>query len=413
MQSIFGRTASERDIELAAARADGIPVEPAELAPMTFVADKDNAAPYYAKVSSLMKTGAFRADFDTLGTSWSTRTKTTDRSKFPAALAHLRPLLALVEAAGDKPGCDFRRNWSLGPNLLFPEYADIKLWLKALCVQAEQQSAGGDWRAALKSIERAETISHHCGADPIVIGHLVQIATEKIVDRSFEKIIGQHVGNARFVVAAQQTIAKYGPLPDYRRSLMGEVAMGRVAIPMIDSFGVFGGGSPGHSNALERTLLQSHTVQNAFDTKFLRAYRTFIERVPKDPRQWEKATLAAREMQREIDADNSLPNKINQFLFPTFDAAAMATGGIVTHRQLIGTTLKLIDVRHQTGRYPRLLPDYGKLSIDPYSGKPFRYRREGTGFLLYSIGADKTDDGGAPRDPTDSHATFDESVRIK
>lgn len=34
------------------------------------------------------------------------------------------------------------------------------------------------------------------------------------------------------------------------------------------------------------------------------------------------------------------------------------------------------------------------IAIDPYSGKPYVYRREGEGFLIYSVGPDGNDDGG-------------------
>lgn len=37
---------------------------------------------------------------------------------------------------------------------------------------------------------------------------------------------------------------------------------------------------------------------------------------------------------------------------------------------------------------------------DPFSGKPFAYRREGSGFCLYSIGPNLKDDGGKePSEP--------------
>jgi hypothetical protein len=45
-----------------------------------------------------------------------------------------------------------------------------------------------------------------------------------------------------------------------------------------------------------------------------------------------------------------------------------------------------------------LVPKYiGKLPSDPFTlGKPFHYRRNGAGYLLYSIGPDCVDDGGKP-----------------
>ncbi len=51
--------------------------------------------------------------------------------------------------------------------------------------------------------------------------------------------------------------------------------------------------------------------------------------------------------------------------------------------------------REQTGEWPedlRVLE--GDFTIDPYSRRPFVYRREGDSFTLYSVGLDRDDDGG-------------------
>ena len=45
------------------------------------------------------------------------------------------------------------------------------------------------------------------------------------------------------------------------------------------------------------------------------------------------------------------------------------------------------------------------LPTDPFTGKPFVYRRSGAGFRLYSLGPDQQDDDGVSRDP--SRKTYD------
>jgi hypothetical protein len=53
----------------------------------------------------------------------------------------------------------------------------------------------------------------------------------------------------------------------------------------------------------------------------------------------------------------------------------------------------------QYGSYPdtleMLAPGASEpLPLDPFSGEAYRYRREGEGFVLYSVGPDRDDDGG-------------------
>jgi len=70
--------------------------------------------------------------------------------------------------------------------------------------------------------------------------------------------------------------------------------------------------------------------------------------------------------------------------------------------------------KHAHGAYPAALdvfaPDVLKeVPIDPCRGKPFVYRREGDGFLLYSFGLDQADDDGneVPPDPSKENQGVD------
>jgi len=61
--------------------------------------------------------------------------------------------------------------------------------------------------------------------------------------------------------------------------------------------------------------------------------------------------------------------------------------------------LALAAYKQQTGSYPddlaALTPDFiEEIPLDPFTGKPFIYRTEGEGFVLYSIGPNLTDDDG-------------------
>ncbi len=64
--------------------------------------------------------------------------------------------------------------------------------------------------------------------------------------------------------------------------------------------------------------------------------------------------------------------------------------------------LGLKDYRRNAGEYPSSLAGLQrslgwKIPLDPFSGGPYRYRLQGDGFILYSLGPDLDDDGGRPR----------------
>lgn len=68
-----------------------------------------------------------------------------------------------------------------------------------------------------------------------------------------------------------------------------------------------------------------------------------------------------------------------------------------TRLRLLYTALRLEAYRKTHGRYPASLKDLGDSPyfIDPFSNKPFVYRSQGNSYVLYSLGPNSRDDGGA------------------
>jgi hypothetical protein len=64
--------------------------------------------------------------------------------------------------------------------------------------------------------------------------------------------------------------------------------------------------------------------------------------------------------------------------------------GAAAHRE------KLIE-GHDGANHPVGLPFLASVPADPFDAKPLRFRHRPIGFVVYSIGVDGTDDGGAER----------------
>ena len=69
---------------------------------------------------------------------------------------------------------------------------------------------------------------------------------------------------------------------------------------------------------------------------------------------------------------------------------------------LAQTAMALKAYKSKLGTYPDSLAEVKskigwKIPDDPFSGKPFVYKRRGDGFLIYSWGYDLKDDGGKPQ----------------
>jgi hypothetical protein len=72
---------------------------------------------------------------------------------------------------------------------------------------------------------------------------------------------------------------------------------------------------------------------------------------------------------------------------------------------MAGAALLAYRARH-TAFPDRLEEALPAAALDPFSGRPFRYRREGDGFVVFSVGAVGTFDGGEPGAKIDSREVY-------
>ncbi|HEV3083944.1 MAG TPA: hypothetical protein VGY66_29445 [Gemmataceae bacterium] len=108
-------------------------------------------------------------------------------------------------------------------------------------------------------------------------------------------------------------------------------------------------------------------------------------------------------------------NVIIVFLLPAFDKVQSAEDRFEQEQRNLHLAFLLAAYRQDHGRYPERLAELApkylvNVSGDLFSGKPLIYRREGEGYLLYSVGRDGIDDEGRGYD--DEPQGDDLSVRM-
>jgi hypothetical protein len=118
---------------------------------------------------------------------------------------------------------------------------------------------------------------------------------------------------------------------------------------------------------------------------------------------------------REIDARAqglSFWRSVTRSDSPVCGSVALLDLRHLAHLDLARTALALERHRLATGRVPEqlddLVPQYLKeVPLDPFDGKPLRYRRREPGYLLYSILEDGQDNGGRQKPGFDDPAPYD------
>lgn len=120
--------------------------------------------------------------------------------------------------------------------------------------------------------------------------------------------------------------------------------------------------------------------------------------------QWPDTPGAAFVRQREALTDRPVLINLPLILAPALGKAATAHEHCMQSRDAALVIVAIARYRLLHGRYPdtldSLLPDFlARIPPDRYDGAPIKYRLTDAGFpVLYSVGADRRDDGGFPRD---------------
>jgi len=103
--------------------------------------------------------------------------------------------------------------------------------------------------------------------------------------------------------------------------------------------------------------------------------------------------------------------RVGAFLPPQYSRATEARDKGIASLGLMQAALALRAYQSEHGGYPASLADLraaGGWAIpdDPFSGKPFIYRRQGAGYLIYSVGPDLQDNGGVDYETARGHQRF-------
>ena len=87
-------------------------------------------------------------------------------------------------------------------------------------------------------------------------------------------------------------------------------------------------------------------------------------------------------------------------LFPQSSSVDLRRWDLQAKRDVIASGAAVLAFKARNGSFPdsleQALPD---MPQDPYRAAPLNYRREGEGFVVYSVGATGKFDGGQPGEP--------------
>lgn len=285
-------------------------------------------------------------------------------------------------------------DFSLGLNA-FPDHASsCRSGARLLALQAHVCAHRGDPAGAARSIRTVLKLGQSLEREPLVASLLVRLDCHGIA-REQLKILLPNVGfSDADLRALQDDLLAIDYHDGLHQAMLGERALGIDGFENPESLGVE---VPAAAGGLWR-----FTHCNGF--VFYLKHMNRMAAAAQQP--WPRALRAAERAEATLDSfteSASSPSGANQ-VFPAIVASGLVgifntTAHDVAMNRSACTAVAVERYRRVQGMLPKklgeLAPDLlTQIPADPFNGQPLRYVARGEEYFVYSVGYDRTDDGG-------------------
>ncbi len=381
---------------LAALRAAGYPTSFAELAEYNRIpAGAPNAANLYTRAFAAFVSPVDDGNMPSLGKATlpgrGVPLPETMSKAVTECLTANRACLSLLHEAGRIESC--RYDWDYVDGSL-PELPNFRKCVQLLQLAALTQADQGHTDAAIAYIKDALRLSDSLRREPALINYLFRIGSSAIALGALER-------------ALSVTPFTDGQLQDLSEVLAGKAGQFELAEAIITErcLTIELARNPSRATGLGpgRTVLRLPGVRSTGLVDILDHMGKCIEaaRLPLTER-------VARFHQIGAELDQlSYVHVMVKSVAPSLGRVVELDLRIHAHLDLARTALAVERYRRATGTVPdrleQLMPQYlEQVPIDPFDGRPLRYRRTSPGYVLYSILEDGQDNGGRERDDVQS-----------
>jgi hypothetical protein len=327
-----------------------------------------------------------------------------------ACLASRQETFDLIEDAARRPFSRFPIRYEDADQALLPHLAHLKGSASLLQIRALARLQTGDSTNALADLHLILRIGQAAGADPVLIGALVQFAIENLAVATFWQGWRDSAWTDSQLAELQQRFSAIHSRSNILLALRGERIFSSTLYDLMRedpsrfwaSDAEVGEGAPAGPSPSLRIMPSGWVRQNqathsrVIDDMVRHAQERPEDRALSNDRVSLMQQLEAIPLPYSIMASMLLPALENSF--KTADRQL-----VITQLAITVCALERHRIAHQ--RYPdslaALTPAFiQSIPIDPIDGQPLRYSLEPDGsFRLYSIGLNARDDGGEAGKP--------------
>lgn len=269
-------------------------------------------------------------------------------------------------------------SFSMGVGQL-PELTEARQLARNIAAKALYEARAGNLEGACAWLESGLHLASTFNEDPTLVVQMVRTA-----------IVLQSVKSAELVFNTTEGLL---PLSDRYWELLDRVTALDVFVNTLASEASFTNST--NMDALPRL------VWSLNGRSLLACYLNIIDaaQLPRSAERWRQIEAIAG----EVDGGRTTPNVFAKMLAPVLVRNIESYDDMNARCDFVRMAVALRGHKVAHGAYPPSLETIASstpspLPLDPFSGEAYHYRTEGEGFVLYSVGPNRTDDGGAADD---------------
>jgi hypothetical protein len=304
--------------------------------------------------------------------------------------------LALLHEAAGIGQC--RYNWDYSKNVL--PVGDLLSCTQLLVLNAVSHAHRGDANAVVMSFRDGLRLADSLRTEPALVSYLVRAHCHTVTVDRLEQALSLTAFTDRQLVELSDALAATDASLDLVQAIIGEQC---VAIDCLRDRKF--PGNPRQVGTLFR--LSGFRRRTLFGVLDHDAECIEAAKLPESQR-----LARFRQIDKELDHLGILQEPV-RLVAPRMSRVVTIDLQAHAHMDLARTALAIERYRLANGNLPDdldlLVPKYlPQVPLDPFDGHPIRYRREGSGYTLYSVGEDGQDNAGREPAPQDRTAPSDE-----
>ena len=302
--------------------------------------------------------------------------------------------LSIVEQGTLRGSCRFDHDYDAGFYMLLPHLSDMRRLARILAAKGCLEARAGSPESAWDRVPTQLRFANSLLKEPVIVSQLIRIRTIELACRTIRKlceITPPSEQQSREIVSLLKGFDSVRPIVraiDSERLLFGEWVFNLPKSQLLKEPDILDW-SNDFLGVVKVYFKPTFLADRAAYLRIMHKYAQFTERPP-----------SREEMQalEEMAETNGERYPLTRALTPAMNRIKHIHNEMLAELRIVRTGLALLQYKKTENAFPATLEVLQLSDVkDPFSDGPLLYRSDADGFVLYSVGPDRKDDGGSPK----------------